>query len=112
MKYAFVVFVRNKAPWIAECVRSVLAQSYTPLELVFSDQGSEDDTLAIIKKTVNGYNGPNKVRVLQCPDTEPRGMRGLMAHINWLYETLDADFWITLSGDDVSYPNRAKPLDA
>ena len=108
MKLAYVVFARDKEPWVAECVNSILAQSYSPMEIVFSDQGSKDNTLAIIKETVNGYNGPNKIRILECPETEPRGMAGLLAHINWLHNMLEADFWITCSADDFDYPGRAQ----
>ena len=112
MKYAFVMPVRDKAPYVAESVRSILGQTELPdhstLELVFSDQGSQDGTLDIIKREVQSYNGPHAVRVLECPETEPRGMRGLIAHINWLHGQHDADYWIITAGDDVSLPDRAK----
>ena len=108
MKLAYVVFARNKEEHVPACVNSILAQTHSPMDIYFSDQGSEDNTLAAIKKTVNGYNGPNKVRVLECPDTESRGQAGLMAHINWLHNNIDADFWITSAADDIDYPDRAK----
>ncbi len=108
MKVAFIVFVRDKERHIASCVRSILAQTYSPMQLVFSDQGSEDNTLGVIKEIVKTYNGPNEVLVLECPDTEPKGMAGLMAHVNWLHSRLDADYWITIAGDDIAYKNRAK----
>jgi len=108
MRVAFVVFVRNKAPYVAECVRTVLAQDYSPMTLVFSDQMSEDDTFDIIKAETAKYNGPNKILLLQCPKTEHRGMPGLLDHINWLHDRLDFDYWITMAGDDLAYPMRAR----
>jgi glycosyltransferase involved in cell wall biosynthesis len=39
----------NGARFIEEQVRSILAQSYTNIELVISDDGSTDDTVAIIR---------------------------------------------------------------
>ncbi len=108
MKVAFVVFARNKAPWIAQTIRTVLAQTYSPMQLVFSDQGSEDETLAVIKAEVAKYNGPNEVLVLECPVTEHRQHPGLIDHINWLHNRLDADYWLTLAADDLAYPDRAK----
>jgi len=108
MRPAFVVFVRNKASYVAECVRTVLAQDYSPMTLVFSDQMSEDGTFDIIKAETAKYNGPNEILLLQCPKTEHRGMPGLLDHINWLHSRLDFDYWITMAGDDLAYPMRAR----
>lgn len=107
MKVSFIVFVRDKERHIASCVKSILAQTYHPMQLVFSDQGSKDNTLDVIKEVVQTYNGPNNVLILECPDTERRGMSGLMAHVNWLHSRLESDYWITIAGDDIAYPNRA-----
>ena len=105
---AFVMFARDKAPWVAQCVRSVLAQTYSPMTFVFSDQGSTDGTKEAIEAEVRSYNGPNKVVLLSCPETEDKGMPGLIAHINWLHSQLDYDFWITIAADDIALPDRAK----
>lgn len=43
---------RNGARWVAEQVRSILAQRPAPLELVVGDDDSTDDTLAIIEREV------------------------------------------------------------
>ena len=75
---AFVMFVRDKAPWVAQCVRSVLAQTYSPMTLVFSDQGSSDGTKEAIEKEVRSYNGPNEIVLLSCPETTNKGMPGLI----------------------------------
>ncbi len=102
------MFARDKAPWVAQCVRSVLAQTYSPMTLVFSDQGSSDGTKEAIQKEVQSYNGPNEIVLLSCPETTNKGMPGLIAHINWLHSRLDHDFWITIAGDDIALPDRAK----
>lgn len=106
MKYSYVMFVRDKAPWVAQTVRSILAQTHKPMDIYLSDQGSTDGTLDVIKKTVNGYNGPNRVHILQCPKTERRGRAGLIDHINWLHDTIEGDYWITTAGDDLDHPMR------
>lgn len=107
MKVAFVVPCRNKEKHVGACVRSVLAQTYSPMELIFSDQGSEDGSLAAIWNEVKDYRGPNVVRVLRCPETEQRGMAGLNAHLNWIHYQTDADIFIQSSADDVAYPERS-----
>lgn len=108
MKVSFIVPARNKAKHVAACVRSVLRQTYSPMEIVFSDQGSEDETLAIIRDLAAGYAGPNTVRVLQCPDIERRGMPGLNAHMNWLDGQIEGDVVIQTSADDICHPDRAR----
>ncbi len=105
---AYVVFARDKEEHVPACVNSILAQDYSPMNIYFSDQGSTDNTRAAIEHTVNGYNGPNKVRILDCPVTEAKGMAGLISHINWLHDHLDEEFWITCAADDIDRPGRAR----
>ena len=105
---AFVVPARNKAPYVEQTVNQILVQDYSPMQLVFSDQGSTDGTYEKIQEAVQRYNGPNEVRVLQCPHTEHEGMPGLNAHYNWLHEEVDAKLLIFSSADDRPHPNRAR----
>jgi glycosyltransferase involved in cell wall biosynthesis len=108
VKASFIIPCRNKAQHVAATARSVLVQTHSPMEIVFSDQDSQDDTLAIISSLASGYDGPNKVRVLSCPDTEWRGMPGLNAHLNWLDTQIDGDVVIMCSADDLNHPRRAE----
>lgn len=41
---------RNASPYIAECIESVLAQTFTDFELLIADDGSEDDTCAVVQR--------------------------------------------------------------
>lgn len=107
-KVAFWVPVRDKADKLTVTVESVLAQTYPHMEIILSDQGSTDDSLHYMKQLAAQYNGPNKVKIVQCPDTEPRGMAGFNAHLNWLHKNNDADIVICTSADDWNHPDRAK----
>jgi glycosyltransferase involved in cell wall biosynthesis len=108
MRISFIVPCRDKEQHVAATVRSVLAQSYSPMEIVLSDQGSEDATLAIIEDLAAGYDGPNTVRVLRCPELARRGMPGLNAHLNWLDTQIEGDIVIGCSADDLNHPDRTK----
>lgn len=108
MKVSFIVPCRNKAGFVARTVESVLAQTYSPMEIVLSDQGSTDGTYEIIKNLADAYKGPNTVRVLQCPLTEYSGMAGLNQHLNWLDTQIEGDIVIMCSADDLNHPDRAK----
>lgn len=108
MKVSFIVPCRNKAFFVAKTVESVLAQTYSPMEIVLSDQGSVDGSFEIMKELADKYTGSNTVRVLRCPETEFKGMAGLNAHLNWLHEQITGDIVIMCSADDLNHPDRAK----
>lgn len=108
MKVSFIVPCRDKAASVAKTVQTVLAQTYSPMEIVLSDQGSMDGTYEIIRKIAEDYRGPNIVRVLQCPYTEFKGMAGLNMHLNWLNEQVTGDIVIMCSADDMNHPDRTK----
>ncbi len=41
---------RNAAPWIGEALESVLAQSWPAIEIIVSESGSQDQTLAVVQQ--------------------------------------------------------------
>lgn len=108
MKAAHIVSARNKERYVGACVDGVLAQTYSPMELIFSDQGSTDKTLEVIQEHCRDYKGSNTVRILQCPEVPPSGMSGLNTHINWLNKQTEADIIIQTSADDLDHPDRDK----
>ena len=87
-------------------VDSALRQTYSPLEIVLSDQGSTDRTFDVITDFASRYDGPNKVSVMKCRDTEAKGMAGLNRHIDCIMKNVDADVFIFNSADDWSHPDR------
>lgn len=99
-KVSFIVPARNKEAHVGKCVASVLGQNYSPMEMVFSVQPSEDDTLGAAKDAVAGYRGPNEVRVLECPEGDAVGMRGMNVHIGWIMERVTGDLVVMCSADD------------
>jgi len=49
MKVSVVIPVYNKAPFLQECLQSVLSQDLTDFELLAVDDGSTDESLAILR---------------------------------------------------------------
>jgi hypothetical protein len=106
MKVAYIVPARDKEKWVRRSVLSVLEQTYSPLEILLSDQGSIDGTRAILADMVRSYEGPHTVRLLDCPHTEPKGMHGCNVHINWICEQTDADIILLTTADDLAHVDR------
>lgn len=111
MKVAHIVLCRDKAPVVAMSARSVLAQNYVededgPLHVILSDQGSKDGTLDILKALKNDYSGPHRVSVLECPNTDPVGMTGANAHLQWIHDNTDAEFFLITAASDWAHPDR------
>ena len=50
MKISVIVPVYNCAPYVERCIRSILAQTYTDLEIICIDDGSTDDSGNILDK--------------------------------------------------------------
>ena len=108
---AFVLIARDKAPWVGNCVRTMLEQKGDPITLVFSDQSSTDGTAQVIREEVSKYKGPHKTLLLNCPVTKNRGMLGLIDHLNWLHKRLmheGFDYILQMSADDIAGEDRCQ----
>lgn len=107
-KYALLLTARNKVIHVAAAVKSMYAQVGPPIELLLSDSGSDDGTKTILDDLARSYNGPHKVRRLDCPITDMPGMAGLNAHVGWAMTQTDADVVMQLSADDYDLAQRSE----
>ena len=70
-----VVPMHNAGDRIATTLRSVVGQSYTQLELVLVDDGSQDDTRVAAARTLSGC--PLNWRLIEIPNQGPSRARNL-----------------------------------
>jgi glycosyltransferase involved in cell wall biosynthesis len=109
LKVTFLVPTRNKALWVERAAVSYLRQTYSPMEIVFFDQGSTDGTLEIVQRLAASYDGPNTVRVLSCPDAGIGGTSaGMNADIEWVHGKIDGEIILWGNADDFAYPARTE----
>jgi glycosyltransferase involved in cell wall biosynthesis len=87
--------MRNVAPFVREAARSVLEQSFSALELVVVDDGSTDDSRAIVESI-----GDRRVRVVEGP------RKGFAAAWNTGLREARAPIFIQSDGDDRMTPDR------
>ncbi len=99
------VICYNQERFIEEAVQSALAQTYTPLEVVITDDCSTDNTFSLIEKTVAGYTGPHKVIIHRNEMN-----LGLAGNVNKSWELSSGEFLVSQGGDDISLPHRTSRL--
>ncbi|MFD0750594.1 glycosyltransferase [Mucilaginibacter calamicampi] len=85
----------NAGCYIAEAIRSVLAQTYADFELVIVNDGSTDDTLNII----NSFNDP-RIRVIN------QNNLGVAAALNNGLKNARSPYIARFDADDICYPER------
>ncbi len=98
-------FSYNSERFTREAVESVFAQTYSPLEIILSDDCSTDGTFAVIRDVAARYRGPHKVIVNRNPDN-----LGGPGHVNKMLEMARGDFIVQAEGDDICVPERAAKL--
>ena len=90
---------------IARAIRGALAQTYSPLEIVISDDASSDGTFAAMQATVASYNGPHRIVLNRNPHN-----LGIGAHLSHLVGLSTGELLFVAAGDDVSLPHRCKTV--
>ena len=88
---------------IARAVRAALAQTYSPLEIIASDDASDDATFAAMQAALAGYAGPHRIVL----NRNPRNL-GIGAHLSHLVGLSRGELLFVTAGDDVSLPQRCE----
>lgn len=92
----------NYASYLETSIRSVFAQSYRPLELIIVDDGSTDDSAAVIERVTR--DAPIPVRTVM------GSHGGVSAALNLALSAAKGDWICILAADDVSRPERVERL--
>jgi glycosyltransferase involved in cell wall biosynthesis len=97
----FYVMAYNQERFIREAVDGALRQTYSPMEVVLSDDCSTDATFSIILEMVLGYSGPHRIIL----NRNPRNL-GISEHLNRILQLTSGELIVAADGDDVSLPER------
>jgi glycosyltransferase involved in cell wall biosynthesis len=100
---SYCLFTYKQDRYIAQSVDAALAQTYSPLEIIISDDCSTDQTYAIIEEKVRTYRGPHRVII----NRNEKNL-GIGGHISFVAGLSTGDFIVTVGGDDISSPEHVK----
>jgi glycosyltransferase involved in cell wall biosynthesis len=100
---SYCLFTYEQERYIGESVDAALAQTYSPLEIIISDDCSSDRTYAIIEEKVNGYEGPHRIVI----NRNEKNL-GIGGHVSFVAGLSTGDFIVTVGGDDISSPEHVK----
>lgn len=95
----------NQENFIREAVEAAFSQTYSPLEIILSDDRSMDSTFSIMKEMAASYRGPHKVLL----NRNERNL-GVAAHCDKIYSIASGDFIVGAAGDDISMPTRTSEI--
>lgn len=101
-----VLLSYNCAEFITEAVRSALNQDFEPMEVVVSDDASEDGTFATIQREVKSYHGPHRIDLLRRSNNS--GSKS--AHLNDVFRRTSGEIIVSFDGDDVSEIARVRKI--
>ncbi|WP_165498805.1 glycosyltransferase [Chlorobium sp. N1] len=105
VKATLFLITYNQERFIREAIQGAFAQTYSPLEIVISDDASTDDTFRIVQELCATYSGPHRVRHNRNPVN-----LGLIRHINRITALSSGELIVYAAGDDVSLAVRTEKM--
>jgi len=101
----FVLYAYNEEQFILDAIESAFAQTYSPLEIVLSDDGSTDRTFQIMQEAAAAYNGPHTIIL-----NRNARKTGIGSQINAAWQKGSGELIVLANGDDISLPQRVERI--
>lgn len=90
----------NNAPYLKECIDSILAQTFQDFEVFFIDDCSTDNSIEVVES----YRS-SKIRLLRKSKNS-----GIVDTLNMGLEQITSKYFIRMDGDDINAPQRFEKL--
>jgi glycosyltransferase involved in cell wall biosynthesis len=102
---SIIAVAYNHANYVEEAIYSLLNQSYSPLEIIISDDSSTDNTFETIQKIISTYKGPHKVIINK--NIKNLGIGG---NVSAALKLASGELLVSADCDDISEPHRVTEL--
>lgn len=99
----FALFAYNQEKYIREAVEGAFSQTYSPLEIILSDDCSSDSTFEIMEEMAREYQGLHLVKVRRGENN-----LGIIDHVLTVARLAGGVLVVVAAGDDISLPTRAE----
>jgi GT2 family glycosyltransferase len=98
---SFTISCYNQETFIREAVEGAFSQTYSPLEIIISDDCSKDRTFEIAQQMAAAYKGPHIVRL----NRNEKNL-GISGNANRASALCHGELIVGAAGDDISVPER------
>lgn len=95
----------NHEAYIAKAIEGAFSQTYSPLEIIISDDASTDRTWEIILQRCKEYSGPHTV----VTNRNSKNL-GVAQHLDMIQSISNGLISVGAAGDDISYPDRVEKI--
>jgi len=103
---SFLFFAYNQEKFMEAAVSAVLAIDHPSLEIIFSDDCSQDNTFEEIRRVVSTYKGEHQIILNQNKEN-----LNIPDHYNRIVSMARGDLIVVGAGDDISLPHRVIELE-
>jgi chlorobactene glucosyltransferase len=108
---SILVPARNEEQCIEACVRSLVAQSYKPLEVLVLDDNSSDATATLVQRMIDELPPVQKGRLrLLHGEALPPGWRGKNFACHQLAQNARGDYLLFTDADTIHAPGTARAV--
>jgi len=104
---SFCLIAYNQEQYIREAVKGAFAQTYSPLEIILSDDCSVDRTFEIMKEMAAEYKGSHTIIL----NRNEKNL-GIAGHVNKVFSVARGEWFVLAAGDDISVPQRVERVAA
>lgn len=92
MRFSIIIPLYNKEPYVLKAIHSVLDQTFKDYELIIVDDGSIDNSAAIAKHVIDGYDNCYLIKQKNAGVSRARNKGVEVSHGEYIC-FLDADDW-------------------
>ncbi len=95
----------NQEDFVRDAIEGAFAQTYSPLEIVMSDDASGDRTYAIMEEMAAAYQGPHRVIL----NRNEKNLH-ITRHVDKVMTLCSGELIVENAADDVSVPHRVERM--